>query len=65
MSKVYIIILIGLMFTMQLNINIKLTQIEKQLQELKELKMTMETVESQIKLLTPPPDFFELPVVKR
>lgn len=33
--------------------------------ELKELQMTMEAVEIQIKLLTPPPEFFELPVARK
>lgn len=50
---------------MQLSININLNKIETELKELKELKMTMDIVESQIKLLTPPPEFFILPVVKK
>lgn len=44
---------------------VELCLIKKQLQELKELKLTIDQVESQLKLLTPPPEFFQLPVVKQ
>ena len=64
MNKIYCIMLIGLMFSMQLFINIKLTEINKSLKEVKEVKMIVDNLESLIKLLTPPPEFFTLPVVR-
>jgi len=54
-----------IIFGMLISMSSMLIKIEKEMQDLKELKMTMQTVESQIKLLTPPPEFFQLPVVRR
>jgi hypothetical protein len=58
-------VLIVLIFATALTNNFYLIKIEKQLKELKELKLTIDQVESQLKLLTPPPEFFQLPVVKQ
>jgi len=32
--------------------------------ELKEIKMTIDNVESQLKILTPPPEFMQLPITR-
>jgi len=64
MNKIQIC-LIGFMCGMLVSITYDIIKIEKQLKELKEIKVIVDNLESQIKLLTPPPEFFELPVVRR
>lgn len=55
----------GCMIIMLISITFSIRKIQCELKELKEIKVIVDNLESQIKLLTPPPEFFELPIVRR
>lgn len=46
-------------------ITFSVIKIEKQLKELKEIKLIVDNLESQLKLLTPPPEFMQLPILRK
>jgi len=63
MKTIQLFLIVVIMGLMLIN-TIKIIEIEKERKELKEIKVIVDNLESQLKLLTPPPEFFTLPVVR-
>jgi hypothetical protein len=63
--KEAILILITVSFSFCIGFSFGSSFSDKTLKKIEKIEMITDNIESQLKILTPPPEFFALPVVRR